>query len=60
MGVANEDSLRQRIANEFRAEEQGEGLNESDEDDPLDAFMANIEVCVPSLLAITCDMYSCV
>lgn len=46
-----EEAVRERIAREFRwAESSNEGTNEGedgdDETDPLDAFMAGIEVSV--------------
>lgn len=51
MGVVSEEdeeTLRRRIANEFRGDSGKEGgANEPEDDyDPLDAFMAGIEVGV--------------
>ena len=49
MGVASEEdeeTLRQRIANEFHGDSGKGGVAKESEDDydPLDAFMAGIEV----------------
>lgn len=44
-----EDEQRQKIAMMYHSEEgggQGGGGEEEEEEDPLDAFMASVEVCV--------------
>ena len=47
-GGESEEAIRQRIAKEFRFGESGQGsrdeVEEAEDDDPLEAFMAGIEV----------------
>ena len=53
-GVA-EDEQRKKIARMYHSEEgggQGGGGEEEEEEDPLDAFMASVEVCVSCMCGV--------